>query len=248
LILFCHGFKGFKDWGQFNLMAHFFVEHGFSVLKINFSHNGTTPQSLVDFVDLDAFGNNNFTKEYNDIDDVINCLDTSFMPVEILTYSKLFVLGHSRGGATSILKFLDDQRIDKAATLASVVFIDQRFTKQQVEYWKAMGVIYVSNSRTNQEMPLYYQLVEDVLCNSSRFDIDLRLKGNKKPLLMIHGSEDETVNCQESLAQLNKPNVDVRVINGANHVFGMSYPTLIDELSFDMKTACQMVVDFFEKE
>ena len=40
LILFVHGFKGFKDWGVFNLMANAFAEKDFIFLKINLSHNG----------------------------------------------------------------------------------------------------------------------------------------------------------------------------------------------------------------
>lgn len=35
LIVFCHGFNGFKDWGAFNLMADYFWE-GVSICKIKF--------------------------------------------------------------------------------------------------------------------------------------------------------------------------------------------------------------------
>ena len=42
LIVFSHGFKGFKDWGCFNLMSDYFAKKGFTFLKFNFSHNGTT--------------------------------------------------------------------------------------------------------------------------------------------------------------------------------------------------------------
>ncbi len=63
LILFVHGFKGFKDWGIFNMMADEFAKKGFVFMKINLSHNGTTPEQLIDFADLEAFGNNNFTIE-----------------------------------------------------------------------------------------------------------------------------------------------------------------------------------------
>jgi hypothetical protein len=59
LIVFCHGFNGFKDWGAFNLMADYL--QGFQFVKLNFSHNETSDASL-DFVDLEAFGANNFEK------------------------------------------------------------------------------------------------------------------------------------------------------------------------------------------
>ena len=39
IIIFCHGYKGFKDWGAWNLMADAFTEAGFCFIKFNFSHN-----------------------------------------------------------------------------------------------------------------------------------------------------------------------------------------------------------------
>ena len=55
IILFVHGFKGFKDWGHFNLIADWFAENGFIYVKFNLSHNGTNPENPNDFVDLNAF-------------------------------------------------------------------------------------------------------------------------------------------------------------------------------------------------
>ena len=42
IIIFCHGFKGFKDWGTFNLMAETFARNNFIFVKFNFSYNGTS--------------------------------------------------------------------------------------------------------------------------------------------------------------------------------------------------------------
>ena len=71
VIIFCHGYKGFKDWGAWDLMAKFFAEAGFYFVKFNFSHNGGTVQQPIDFPDLEAFGNNNYTKELDDLQSVI---------------------------------------------------------------------------------------------------------------------------------------------------------------------------------
>ena len=74
LVLFVHGFKGFKDWGHFNLVAQYFTKHHFVFAKFNFSHNGTTINNPSDFDDLEAFGNNNYIFELNDLDAVLNAL------------------------------------------------------------------------------------------------------------------------------------------------------------------------------
>ena len=55
LIIFCHGYKGFKDWGAWNLMAEAFAKIGFCFIKFNFSHNGGTIEQPIDFPDLEAF-------------------------------------------------------------------------------------------------------------------------------------------------------------------------------------------------
>ena len=60
LVVFCHGFKGFKDWGPFNTMAKSFANENFFFLKFNFSHNGTSVDDPCNFIDLESFGNNNF--------------------------------------------------------------------------------------------------------------------------------------------------------------------------------------------
>ena len=38
LVIFCHGFKGFKDWGPFNEVSNQFVNAGLNFLKFNFSY------------------------------------------------------------------------------------------------------------------------------------------------------------------------------------------------------------------
>src|ERR1700755_3024138 len=67
MVIFAHGFKGFKDWGTHNLLAHYFAEHGYRFLKFNFSHNGTTPDKPIDFSDLIAFSDNTFSIELADL-------------------------------------------------------------------------------------------------------------------------------------------------------------------------------------
>ena len=52
LVIYAHGFNGFKDWGNFDLIATRFAEAGFCFLKFNFSHNGTTPELPEYFADL----------------------------------------------------------------------------------------------------------------------------------------------------------------------------------------------------
>ena len=51
VVIYAHGFNGFKDWGNADLIAQQFAAAGYVFVKFNFSHNGTTPEHLQDFVD-----------------------------------------------------------------------------------------------------------------------------------------------------------------------------------------------------
>ena len=75
VIIFCHGYKGFKDWGAWSLMAEQFAIEGFHFIKFNFSHNGGTMDTPIDFPDLEAFGQNNYSKELEDLKALIDKIE-----------------------------------------------------------------------------------------------------------------------------------------------------------------------------
>ena len=120
--VFFHGFKGFKDWGYWRLAAEAFAASGIAFLRCNFSHNGTTPEQPEDFADLEAFGQNNYSKELADIDAVLNWLhrpETQAQhPVDL---NRLCLIGHSRGGGLAIIAAREDTRIQQLITWASVL-------------------------------------------------------------------------------------------------------------------------------
>ncbi|MBC7391036.1 MAG: hypothetical protein H7329_17655, partial [Opitutaceae bacterium] len=55
-----------------NLIAQQFAEVGFAFVKFNFSHNGTTPDNPEEFVDLEAYAENNYTIQLDDLGRVID--------------------------------------------------------------------------------------------------------------------------------------------------------------------------------
>jgi dipeptidyl aminopeptidase/acylaminoacyl peptidase len=227
LILFVHGFKGFKDWGVFNLMADEFANHGFIFMKVNLSHNGTTPDKLIDFADLEAFGNNNFTIELGDLKDSIDYLFSSnnVIPNEELELNNLNLMGHSRGGGLVLLKAREDERIKKVVTLAAISDLSKRWPQSFLDEWRAKGVQYIENKRTNQMMPLYVQLYDDVLNNRNRLSIPTAVKEMKQPLLAFHGTEDETLPV-DMAHQIKdwKPNTELVIFENEDHVFGAAHP------------------------
>ncbi len=247
VIVFVHGFKGFKDWGAFNEIAEWFARQGFIFVKFNFSHNGTTPQKPAEFADLEAFGNNNFSKEIYDLDCVISyILNAGKIPSAEINTENIFLVGHSRGGGIAILKAAEDERVKKLATWAAVNDFNYAWDEDRVAYWRARGVMHVENARTKQRMPLYYQLYEDYIANKEKLHIPAAVKILQKPFLAIHGTEDEAVDFRHALEMKRwNPTIKLDLIPHGNHVFGVKHPHKEIELPFDLKVVIEHTHDFF---
>ncbi|WP_294240698.1 prolyl oligopeptidase family serine peptidase [uncultured Chryseobacterium sp.] len=241
LVIFVHGYKGYKDWGAWNLMAEKFVKAGFFFVKFNFSHNGTTVDNPFNFGDLEAFGNNNYSREFSDLGVVIDY----FAADPAVDKDKIILIGHSRGGAISIIKTYEDERIHGLITLASVDTLD-RFPKNEAfENWKIAGVYYVMNGRTKQEMPHYYQFYEDYEKDMHRFDVERATEMAKAYFLIIHGTNDESVNVKNAEhLHLLHPNSELFLIENANHTFGAKEPWEKNELPKDLNTVVEKCIAF----
>ncbi|GGG53065.1 alpha/beta hydrolase family protein [Epilithonimonas arachidiradicis] len=244
LIIFVHGYKGYKDWGAWELMGEKFANAGFYFVKFNFSHNGTTIDNPKEFADLEAFGKNNYSKELKDLEMVIN----RFKSQKEVNADEIILLGHSRGGGISIVKASENQSISKLITLASVSTLD-RFPKNDAfENWKNDGVYFVENARTKQKMPHYFQFYKDFEMDKDRFDVEKACKKLTIPSLYIHGSNDESVplNHSEDLHHWTKDS-QLKIIDKANHTFGAKEPWEDDSLPKELDEAVKTCIDFLKK-
>lgn len=240
-IIYVHGFKGFKDWGYSNSVANNFVENGFFYLKFNFSHNGVTKENPIDFVDLEAFGNNNYYLEFVELGLVIDWLVKENLPIDI---SKLSLIGHSRGGGITLLRTAQDKRIYKAITWASVCDFETRFPKD-VSEWKTKGIEYIYNGRTEQMMPLYFQLYTSFYEYKELLDIPERCSEIKQKVLVIHGTNDPAVGIEEAHAICeNVKNAQLEIIDNAGHTFGAMHPAKKYSLPTDLKRVVRLSIDF----
>ena len=249
VVIFVHGFKGFKDWGHFNLLSSYFARHGFVFVKLNLSHNGTAPGSD-DLVDLEALGHNNFSIELDDIGTLIDHLgnDKCRIPREEMDRSRLSLIGHSRGGGMVLLKAAEDERVKAVVTWAAISDLDQRWSEEVMERWKKEGVQWVANQRLGQQMPLYYQLAENFHANKARFDIPAATRRLTQPLLVLHGEEDETLPVQMAREiHAYHPAAELVLLPGVTHTFGGKHPYSDPELPAAAKKAADLSISFLRK-
>lgn len=244
LIIFAHGYKGYKDWGAFDLLAEYFAGQGFLFVKFNFSHNGTTLHSPNSFDDLEAFGRNNFSLELNDYRSV-----TDYFIKHTHASGQVFLMGHSRGGGISLIEAHEDCRVSALALLASVSNFEQRFPqKEKMAEWQRAGVFFSENKRTKQQMPHFYQFYLDFKENEDRFNLRSAAQHFNRPLMIVHGSEDEAVRVQEAhLLHEWAKGSELLILEGAGHTFGALEPWTKPQLPPDLERAAENISAFFKK-
>jgi pimeloyl-ACP methyl ester carboxylesterase len=249
-ILFCHGFKGFKDWGCNNLIANEFAKTNYFFIKFNFSRNGVILDNLSDITDAEAFGQNNFSRELEDLklllDSLENGSDAFDDFTEFYDFTKLVLIGHSRGGSMALISAIEDSRIKKVLCWAPVIDLSKYAEMKDPLDWQQEPVM-IKNGRTGEEYPIYYQFYEDYLANSARLNLQSNLAQLDKPLLIIHGGSDEAVPISHSqeLYDLVPQSLLIQV-DDSGHTFGAKHPWEKDILPSDLADVIEECVEFLE--
>jgi alpha/beta superfamily hydrolase len=246
LVLFCHGFKGFKDWGCWNLVANLFVENGFKFLKFNFSHNGGTLDNPLNFPDLQSFSLNNYSIELNDLQRVIDYIVLNNYNSK---YEQIYIIGHSRGGGIACLSTMNNPIINKLVSWAGVADFKERFPKnEELEIWKKTKIRYISNSRTNQEMPISIQFYDDFIVNESKLSIKKALLNFNGKFLACYGSLDQVVPNQYALDMVKWASSSSIFKIRTNHTFGSKHPWTKTHLPDSLRQVCIKTIDFLKSD
>lgn len=250
VVIYAHGFNGFKDWGNADLIAQQFAAAGYVFVKFNFSHNGTTPEHLQDFVDLEAFGNNNYTKQLYDVNCVVNWVcDENNIHNKAIDKNDISLIGHSMGGGIATLYAAEDARIKKLITWASISECKTPWTnwsEEKIQEWKRTGVEYYINGRTKQNMPLYYQLHQNYLDNTGALNIETAMRSLTIPVLICHGSLDTAVPIEKAHDLHNWLPTSTLFTVDSDHVFGRSHPWVLPELPAAMQSVVNETLRFIE--
>lgn len=249
IVIFAHGYKGFKDWGAWDVMGEKLAEEGFFFVKFNFSHNGTDPENLTEFLNIEAFGDNNYIKELDDLQSVLDwLLLPDFKFAKQLKPDDISLIGHSRGGGIVLIKAAEEKRITKLITLASVSDFGSRFPEgKALEAWEKKGVQYIVNTRTGQQLPHHYQFYKNFKENKERLNIKKAAKKLEIPHLIAHGSNDTSVSIGEAGNLFEwSPAPKLLLVENADHVFGTSHPWNGQELPKEFKQVISKSIEFLK--
>ncbi len=139
-IVVCHGFKGFKDWGFFPYLSEQLARRT-RCLTISFNVTGSGIGVRSDeFTELERFGRNTFTKELEDLEVVLDGLTVGRLgEMSVPSASRIGLVGHSRGGSTSLLKASRRRQVRSLVTWAANLLDDLRAHRERLDVLGAAG-------------------------------------------------------------------------------------------------------------
>lgn len=228
VILFLHGFKGFKDWGPFPAVCEELSSSGFAVLAMNFSLNGVG-ENMTEFDQLELFARETLSQDLDDVASVIEALKKGEIDSDkaVLGTDEMGILGHSRGGHTAVAAAADNAEIACLVTWSAVADYIAHWSEDMINDWKTKGVTEILNGRTGQVMPVGKVVYEDALENADRVIALNRVENLHIPSLFIHAKGDEAVpyNEAEKLYR-SSPSADkeLKLVPDSGHTFGGAHP------------------------
>ena len=233
-MIIAHGFKGFMGWGMFPWIAERLVAAGFAAIRFDFALNGADENG--EFTRLDDFRRNTFTAEQNDLRTMIQAVaDGSFG--DACRRDRIGLLGHSRGGGGVILRAPHEPAVAAVVALAPIDHT-RRFPPEAMAVAERDGFFPIHNARTGQEMPVGLEVFRD----AANHDILGAASAMTQPLLVVHGTEDQSVPVAEG-RNIVEAHGTLLEIPDADHTFGAKHP--FSGTTPHLETATDAVVEFF---
>lgn len=245
VMIISHGFKAYREWGFFPYMAEQYAQSGMIVINIDFSQNGIVDAEKGIF-DADIFRTVTVSQEISDLNAVINNLQHILDQESVKEWNgEVYLVGHSLGGAVSIITASQRNDISKIVTWGSIGDIDRNSQRQKDE-WRAKGVMEFENRITGQMLYLDVEYLEDKLRNKEKYDLEKCISKLDIPVLIVHGDKDFTVSTKEAkLLDNAAKNSELCIINKANHTFNCRHPFTGTNDILDQ--AINSTIEFIEK-
>ena len=200
-LVLCHGFPsgpgGAKTSGQTypELADYLAAETGWVVLTFNFRGTGESPGDF----SLGGW-----------LDDLRAAIDHLLATERV---SGVWVAGSSTGGALAICEAAEDERVRGVATLAAPATFSGWAEDPEgfLTHARAIGV--VSDPDHPRDPDAWARELTEIR------PISVVAKIPPRPLLLVHGSEDETVPLDDAraLAEAAGETAELRVVNQAGH-------------------------------
>lgn len=229
VIVICHGFKAFKDWGPFPSIGRYFAEHGFVSITFNFSHNGIGEEPRK-FVEHQLFERNTISLEIEDLKTVLQELQVGAFGNRSIDPDRIAILGHSRGGGICLVTGREEEQV-KAVVAWSTIARFNRYSEEQKQRWREKGYVQLHSVSDQRLFRISTALLDDIEQNTVRFDLPDVVAHMGKPLLIVHGTADIPAKISEAealYATADKTLTEFIRLEGAGHMYGAKHPYKVE--------------------
>lgn len=222
IVIIVHGYSSNKDRSSAKQIAEVLTKRGMNSFRI----------------DLDGCGESEGLFENQTISSTVDDISSAIGLMKKRGYTKIDLFGSSAGGLSVMATALKHPEINRIGLKAPVSdYPSQRLRKYGQKYvddWKKRGYNFYEN-REGQKLKVNYSFFED----SKRYVMYDKVKKIKCPILIIHGTADESVAIEDSRKVVKKfPNAKLIELKGADHALA---------INGDRTVSNKLFGDWFEK-
>ncbi|MFB9330356.1 alpha/beta hydrolase family protein [Paenibacillus aurantiacus] len=200
VVVVAHGFRGFKEWGFWPHVTDVLAEQGFYTVVFDFSRIDAAATKQPEAVIAQA---RTLSRELEDLETILTLVREQRLPQsDSADPTRIGLLGHSRGGASSIITAAE--RADIGAVAA----------------WNPPSDLTPPAGASAEPY-----IAADIEQNANRFDIPYKLAYLKRPALIVQGSADgERILLGHEALRLAAPGHTFVQVQGGDHTFGVQHP------------------------
>lgn len=225
-VILMHGFKGYKDYGFIPVLAYDLCDAGMLVHRFNFSTSGMTNE-IETFARPDLFELDTWTRQVEDIVCAVQAVRNGELAGNELP---IFLIGHSRGGASVLLAAGRHGDKLKLAGVITINAVDccSRMPKDEQEAFLERGYSITESARTKQELRINSAWLREQLDEPMMHDVPLQASKMRCPARVIHSEDDQAVNYSAGVALAHACKTELISLESGNHVLNMPNPSGTD--------------------
>ncbi|MEQ8763756.1 MAG: alpha/beta fold hydrolase [Planctomycetota bacterium] len=225
VIVFCHGYRSFKDHLFFPYLALKLARRGYGAVTFNLSGSGIGAD-LQSFSELPRLESSTISQDLEDLSCVLEAIGDGKVGRGRLDADQIAVVGHGKGGAICLLAGAEEDRVKVVGTLATVSRLDA-FGDEERRRWRKEGYLAYFDESLGREIRLQETMLDDLEQNAERFDLVRAVENLGKPLILMHGEEDHACEASESERLYHRADKDLTrlvIFEKTGHNFGVSHP------------------------
>lgn len=217
-----HGLKGFKEYGFLPVLCESLARRGVAAHRFNFSHSGIGEDPAT-FQRPDLFERDTWRTQARDALTMMRAVRDRAGALPIV------MIGHSRGGASSLLAAADCFERGAPPPVAVISLSAPSSLNRMGERDRAAmlerGFVEMPSARTGQTLRVGRAWLEEQLDDPAWHDLPSRCASIVCAALVAHGGRDQTVPSDDARTLANAlPRSTLTIINEADHVWNTPNP------------------------